>query len=455
MPIKDRRSSVRVEIEGRARIFTHRDEFAGRCLDLGLDGIALRSTRAARPGELVTLEAVIDGQPLRVDAKLVRRQRAAGEYVLGLSFEDLDLDTQRRIEHLMFERLAGSPRAEFMRAFVAHADRVPPPVTREGAVEHTVLASMSQVPVISGHTQVVSMSQLALADRTMIAPLPERGETVVAELAGVLEVLEVSEEPEEVPEDDPGVPDDTWLDDEMDTAQFRLLEAAQARERAEREAEDLELAQLQPDDPVPEHTVVVGGFAVQPLVEPTPLVREEERPPNERTLVMGDATEPAPRQRTSIIADAPEPTERQRTLITTDAPERPLVERTAPLISGALFPPPRTVGAPETVAPTSTLRVPLEPDAQGDRTVPFLRDLLLGVRRLDPSTPERHAPEHTALVRRDPTDADAVLRPSLRALLEAKALLRPDPPASSRPRVIVAIPHSKHRRVASAPWNQR
>ena len=411
MPVKDRRSSVRVEIEGRARIFTHRDEFAGRCLDLGLDGIALRSTRAARPGELVTLEAVIDGQPLRVDAKLVRRQRAAGEYVLGLSFVDLDLDTQRRIEHLLFERLAGSPQAELMRAFVAHSDRVPPPATREGAVEHTVLASMSQVPVISGHTQVVSMSQLALADRTMIAPLPERGETVVAALAGVLEVPEV-------PEVDPGVPDDTWLDDEMDTAQFRLLEAAQARERAEREAEDLELAQLQPDDPVPEHTVVVGGFAIASLVEPTL---------------------------------------RERTLVTTDAPERPLVERTAPLLSGELFPPPRTRGVPEVVAPTSTLRVPLEPEVPSDRTLPFLRDLLLGVRRLDPSTPERHAPEHTALVRRDPTDADAVLRPSLRALLEAKAMLRPDPSAAGKrgPRVIVSIPHQAFRRVASTPWNQR
>lgn len=413
MPVKDRRSSVRVEIEGRARIFTHRDEFAGRCLDLGLDGIALRSTRAARPGELVTLEAVIDGQPLRVDAKLVRRQRAAGEYVLGLSFVDLDLDTQRRIEHLLFERLAGSPQAELMRAFVAHSDRVPPPATREGAVEHTVVASVQPVPVISGHTQVVSLSQLAMADHTMIAPLPERGETVVAALAGV---LEVPEEPD-VPEVDPGVPDDTWLDDEMDTAQFRLLEAAQARERAEREAEELELAQLQPDDPVPEHTVVVGGFAIQPLVEPT---------------------------------------QRERTLVTTDAPERPFVERTAPLLSGELFPPPRTVGAPEAVAPTATLRVPLEPEALGDRTVPFLRELLLGVRRLEPS-PERHAPEHTAIVRPHPADADAMLRPSLRALLEARALLRPVPPASGKrgPRVIVAIPHSKHRRVEATPWNQQ
>lgn len=383
MSVKDRRSSLRVEVEGRARILTDRDEFAGRCLDLGLDGIALRSTRAARPGELVTLEAVVDGQPLRIDAKLVRRQRAGGEYLLGFSFVELDLDTQRRIEHLVFERLAASPRADFMRAFVAHADRVPPPATHDGAAERTVVVGVLPVPVISGHTQVVAVGQLPTIDRTVIAPPPLRGETVVAEVAGV-------------PEVDPGVPDDAWLEDEMDTAQFRLLEAAQARERAEREAEGAD---------APEHTVVVGGFAVQPLVE-----------------------------------------------------------RTAPLLSGDLLAPPRPHGVPEPLAPTHgfTQPVAVEPDAIADRTIPFLRELLLGVRRLESSTLDRHAsertaPERTEIVAPPPAEADAVLRPSLRAMLDAKALLRPKASSSGKrgPRVIVAIPHSKHRRVASAPWNQR
>lgn len=426
MSVKDRRSSLRVEVEGRARILTDRDEFAGRCLDLGLDGIALRSTRAARPGELVTLEAVVDGQQLRIDAKLVRRQRAGGEYLLGFSFVELDLDTQRRIEHLVFERLAGSPRADFMRAFVAHADRVPPPATRDGAGERTVVAGVLPVPVISGHTQVVAVAQLPMVDRTVIAPLPLRGETVVAE---------VPEVDPGVPEVDPGVPDDTWLEDEMDTAQFRLLEAAQARERAEREAEGADVEEPDsPDEPAPENTVVVGGFAVPPLVDHTEMVIEGEQPPH------------------------------QRTLVTTDAPERPLVERTAPLLSGDLLAPPRPHGVPEPVAPTHgfTQPVAVEPDALADRTVPFLRDLLLGVRRLESSTLDRHAPgpmapEHTMMVAPPPAEADAVLRPSLRAMLDAKALLRPDASSAGKrgPRVIVAIPHSQHRRVASAPWNQR
>lgn len=431
MSVKDRRSSLRVEVEGRARVLTDRDEFAGRCLDLGLDGIALRSTRAARPGELVTLEAVVDGQRLRIDAKLVRRQRAGGEYLLGFSFVELDLDTQRRIEHLVFERLAGSPRAEFMRAFVAHADRVPPPAARDGASERTVVAGMLPVPVISGHTQVVAVGQLPMVDRTVIAPPPLRGETVVAEVAAVLEV-------------DPGVPDDTWLDDEMDTAQFRLLEAAQARERAEREAEgadaeaadaeELELSQLEPDEPNeprPENTVVVGGFAVQPLVDHTEMVIEGEQAPH------------------------------QRTLVTTDAPERPLVERTAPLLSGDLLAPPRPHGVPEPVALTRgfTQPVPVEPDALAERTVPFLRDLLLGVRRLESATRDRHASEHTEteIVAPPIAQADAVLRPSLRAMLDAKALLRSDASSTGKrgPRVIVSIPHRKYRRVAPTPWNQR
>jgi hypothetical protein len=47
------------------------------------------------------------------------------------------------------------------------------------------------------------------------------------------------------------------------------------------------------------------------------------------------------------------------------------------------------------------------------------------------------------------------LRPTLRALLQAAALLRrPDPAPRRGPRVIVAIPHRSYRRVAAEPWNR-
>jgi hypothetical protein len=450
MPVvKDRRSSLRVEVEGRARIHTNRDEFDARCVDLGLDGIAVRSTRAARPGELVTVEAQIAGQRLRIEAKLVRRQRARGEYLLGLSFVDLDLDTQRRIEHMLFERLAGAPQAEFMRAFAAHADRVPPPAVHGGAIEHTVVAGVLQVPVISGHTQIVALDQLPTVDRTVIAPPPARTDVVYAEVPRMPqapELLGPPEEPNTAPDEEtPGVPDDAWLDDEMDTAQFRLLEAAQAREQAAREANE---AALEPEAPAAENTVVVTGFATPPQ-ERTSVTDAPEPQPREHTLVTTDAPEPASRERTLVTTDAPDSPLRERTLVTTDAPdspprertlittnaaERPLAERTIPLLAGEPM-----------------------PDVPGERTIPFLRDLLP-----DPAfrnLPALHLapPERTAIVSARPAAALA-LRPTFRALLEAAALLRgPDPAQRGRrgPRVIVSIPHRTLRRVASTPWNQQ
>jgi hypothetical protein len=418
MPVvKDRRSSLRVEVEGRARIHTNRDEFAARCVDLGLDGIAVRSTRAARPGELVTLELQIDGQWLRSEAKLVRRQRTRGEYLLGLSFVDLDLDTRRRIEHMLFERLAGSPQGEFMRAFVAHADRVPPPAVREAAVEHTVVAGVVQVPVISGHTQVIVLDPLPTVDRTVIAPAPLRSDDVhVATprtpLASPLVV------PSELDQPAPGVPDGAWLDDEMDTEQFRLLEAAQAREAAEREANEAatldfepELARVEPQAPVPENTVVVSGFAV----------------PRERTAITTDVIEPSHlRERTLVTSDAP--VLRERTLVTSDFLERPPAERTIPVLPAEVL---------------------------AERTLPFLRDLLPG--HAHRPTSLLGASERTAIVAPPPA-ADSAPRPTVRALLDAVALLRgPDPTQARKrgPRVVVAIPHRTHRRVASMPWNRK
>ena len=423
MPVvKDRRSSLRVEVEGQARIHTNRDAFVARCVDLGLDGIAVRSTRAARPGELVTLELQIGGQWLRIEARLVRRQRTRGEYLLGLAFVELDLDTQRRVEHTIFERLAGSPQGEFMRAFVAHADRVPPPVVRGSAVEHTVVAGTLMVPVISGHTQVIALDQLPTVDRTVIAPPPPRTDIVRTGAPAPLPAA-------------PGVPDDAWLDDEMHTAQFRLLEAAQAGEleAVEREVNEVELELepelLEPEAPPAEHTVVVTSFATPPGESLAPT----EPLPRERTLVTSDAPTPFPRERTLVTSDSPDPPLRERTLVTSDSLERRPAEQTVPLRPA------------ERVS-----EVPAE------RTLPFLRDLPDPAPH-NPTDSLLAAAERTEIVTAQPT-ADSALRPTVRALLDAAALLRgPDParPVRRGPRVVVSIPHGTHRRIASTPWNRK
>jgi len=442
--IKDRRSSLRVEVEGRALIHTNRDEFAARCVDLGLDGIAIRSTRSARPGERVTVEAWIAGQLFRIEAKLIRRQRTRGEYLLGLAFVDLDFDTQRRIEHTLFERLAGSPQGEFMRAFVAHAERVPPPVVREAVVEHTVVAGVLPVPVISGHTQIIALDQLPTADRTVIAPPPPRIDVVRAEMPAL------------PPEPDPGVPDDAWLDDEMDTAQFRLLEAAQAKEReaAEREATEVALElepELEPLAPPPEHTVVVTGFATSPD-EGTAVTTDVLEPSlRERTLVTSDAPEPSPRERTLVTSDAPEPSPRERTLVTSDAPEPSSRKRTL-VTSDGPEPSPRE----RTLVTSDSLeRPPAErlPEATAERTLPFLRDLFPDPTPRNPAS-QLAAPERTAIVSAR-LAADSAVRPTLRALLDAAALLRGHAPGKRGPRVVVAVPHRTYRRVASTPWNDQ
>jgi hypothetical protein len=418
MPVvKDRRSSPRVAIEGRARVLTSRARFEGLCVDLGLGGVAIRSTRAARPREHVTLELLVHGQLLRLEATVARRQREGGDYVLGFAVVDLDLDAQRRIEHLVFERLAGSPLAELMRAFVAHADRVPPPA-RSRTAEGTVVVGAIPVPVITGHTQIIEVGMLPTVDRTVIAPAPPRTETVLADPPPVADRTVLADAPRA-----PGVPDAAWLDDEMDTEQFRLLEAAQARE-AEREreepieldgdeVEEEELEVLDADDPVPEVTVIVGGLphandpATGAGVQPRPL----PRPPRERTLVTTDAPELPPRERTLVTTDAPELPPRERTLVTTDAPdERP-----------------------------------------HERTIPFLRDWL------EPLAPRRDPAEHT-VIDVGPTPAEvSAPTPIARALVEAIALLRPPGPAPGRrgPRVIVSVPHRTYRRIAPAPWNVR
>lgn len=466
--VKDRRSSLRVEVEGLARIHTEHGEVQGRCIDLGLGGIAIRSTRAPRPGEQVTVEAHIDGQPLRTEATLVRRHRVEGEYLLGLAFVDVDLDTQRRLEHLLFERLATAPQAGFMRAFVAHADRVPP-TTHHTRADRTVVAGVLEVPVISGHTQVIAVSRLPTVDRTVIAPAPQRSDAPRA--SGP--TARASE---------PGAPDDAWLDDETDTAQFRLLEAAQAREAAQLELEDEDLALLEPQPPAAaEPTVIVGGFATPPPRERTLVTGEAYEPsPRERTLVTADGPEPSPRERTLLTAEGPEPRARERTLVigettepfprarilvTGDTSERPPHERTLvtgndserpqrerTLIAGDASERPlreRTLverGAPERPFADHTIPLLTEalPELPAERTIPFLRDLL----DPPPPGPPRGPAVHAASISPSVLDAS---RPTLQALLDASALLRP-PQRKRGPRVIVSIPHRTIRRVAPTPW---
>lgn len=478
MPVKDRRSSLRVELEGRARIRTDRDLFEGRCVDLGLHGIAIQSTRAVRPGEAVTLEAMVEGQHLRMEATLIRRQRHRGDYVLGFAFVDLDLDTQRRIEHLVFERVDGSPQAELMRAFVAHADRVPPPAARDDAGDRTVVAG-TLVPVISGDTQIVQVGMLPRVDHTVIAPPPSRGETVIAPIETVVEARPVASPPADSPAASPGVPDDAWLEDEMDTAQFRLLEAAQAREAAEQE-----LSRLEPDEPVPENTVVVGGFSLPQLepsatagVEAPPSASEStvvvggfvpERPLVERTLVTADPVERPLAERTLVerallTSDAPE-----RTLVTVDPGERPLAERTAAFAAGmpTLTPRTPTTALSVVIDPGEHSTAPTEPfhatgpesrpEPPGERTLPFLRDFLVGLRNEPAVGGPPSEPSERTTVTAGGLPETLALGPAARALLDATALLRRPAPASRcGPRVIVAVPHQSFRRVAPTPWNRR
>jgi hypothetical protein len=461
--VKDRRSSLRIEVEGVARIHTDRGEFEGRCVDLGLGGIAIRSTRAPRSGEQVSVEAHVDGQHLRAEATLVRRHRVAGEYLLGLAFVDVDFDTQRRLEHLVFERLATAPQAGFMRAFVAHADRVPPPV-RHAASDRTVVSGILEVPVISGHTQVIALSRLTPADRTVIAPAPQRPEP-----------LRADDRPAYAGE--PGTPDDAWLDDEMDTAQFRLLEAAQAKDATLLELEDEDLALLEPpepaSDPASDHTVVVGGFSTpepsNPASDHTVVVGGfATPPPRELTLVTGEAFEQWPRERTLVTGETPEQWPRERTLVTDEGPERRARERTVvigetteplprerTLVTGEATP--RTLGertlvesgAPERPFADHTIPLITEPlpELPAERTIPFLRELFESM----PPAPPREPGERTATISPPPV-VDAS-RPTVQALLDATALLGRSGRRGKRgPRVIVSIPHRTFRRVASTPW---
>jgi hypothetical protein len=468
--VKDRRSSLRVEVEGVAQIHTDRGEFEGRCIDLGLGGIAIRSTRAPRPGEQVLVEAHVDGQRLRAEATLVRRHRVAGEYLLGLAFVDVDFDTQRRLEHLVFERLATASQAGFMRAFVAHADRVPPP-GRHDASDRTVVSGILEVPVISGHTQVIALGRLTPADRTVIAPADR---TVIAPAPQRPDAVRADDPPAHAGE--PGVPDDAWLDDEMDTAQFRLLEAAQAKDATQLELEDEDLALLEPSEPASEpasdHTVVVGGFATPPPRELTLVTGEAfEQWPRERTLVTGETAEPWPRERTLVTDEGPErrarertlvigettePLPRERTLVTGDTSERPLRERT--LVTGETTT--RTLGertvvesgAPERPFADHTIPLLTEPlpELPAERTIPFLRELFDRM----PPAPPREPGERTATIAPPPV-VDAS-RPTVQALLDANALLGRSGRRGKRgPRVIVSIPHRTYRRVASTPWERK
>jgi hypothetical protein len=453
MPVvKDRRSSLRVAIEGKVLVHTEREQFEGRCIDLGLDGIAIQSTRSTRSRKLVTLEAFIHGQHLRLDAVLARRQRLGGDYLMGLAFVDLDLDTRRRIEHIVFERLASTPQAGFMRAFVAHAERVPPPpAAREGAIEHTVVAGVMQVPVISGHTQIVDLAKLSMVDRTVIAPAPTRGDTVRADAAPLPEYTPA-------PIMAPVQFDDSWFDDEMDTAQFRLLEAQRAQEQASKESSEPEHTQVTDEadegPPASEHTQVTGDTDERPPTERT-IVADPLRRASERTQVTGDVDErPPASERTQVTGDVDErPPASERTQVTGDVDDRPLAERTAVLAPAPLRIPSWSVGAPEPVAVVHTARatVVFELGSHPVAQWPVMADppspppLLRG-------EPAERTTTGTTEVRIPPALA---LRPTLRALLEAAALLRrPDPAPRRGPRVIVAIPHRSYRRVAAEPWNR-
>src|SRR5690606_21947387 len=247
--VRDRRSSLRVAVDGEAVVYTTRDVIEGRCVDLGRDGVAIRSTRAARNKEPATLDLRLEGQRVRLEAVLARRQRIHGDYLMGFAFVQLDPEARACIDRVIAERLAGSPEGEQLLALAALAAARPAaPMQRESAertAERTVVAAAGLiVPVISGHTQVVAMDRLPTApqgDRTVVAPPPSRTDPV-----------RMPSEPVRSPPPTfaPVSFDDSWFEDEMDTAEYDLPEATDEPD-----------AEAQPERTVvtaPEHTVAAA-----------------------------------------------------------------------------------------------------------------------------------------------------------------------------------------------------
>lgn len=407
--VRDRRSSLRVVIDGEAVVYTERDVIEGRCLDLGRGGLAVRSTRAARAKTPVTLELYVDGQRLRIEAVIARRQRHLGDYVMGLRFAVLDPDTSARIDRMIVERLAGTPHAELLLALAAHAAAAAaPPITEPlPAADRTVVASGYIVPVITGLTQVIPIDRIATVDRTVVAAPPPR-----------IDDADPRTEPLPRVPAPPLTFDESWFDDEVD-----------------------ELDQLDGlDDPFDEP---IDDIA-EPGVPGGPLDEMDEMDTAELRLREAGAhaePEPEPTATPDRTVVAPEPT------VVTTASELPAArpERTWTWV----LPNHAVDGAPEPVAPkhTATMVLP-SPDAEPERTatstIPLPPPPLVGHDRS-----QRPAEATLPFL--------ATLRPSQRALLSAVALLRTatdETRVPRGPRVIVSIPHQRYRRRSGSPWNR-
>lgn len=422
--VRDRRSSLRVVIDGEAVVYTERDVIEGRCLDLGRGGLAVRSTRAARAKTPVTLELYVDGQRLRIEAVIARRQRHLGDYVMGLRFAALDPDTSARIDRMIVERLAGTPHAELLRALAAHAAAAAaPPITEPlPAADRTVVASGYIVPVITGLTQVIPIDRIATVDRTVVAAPPPR----IDDAGPRTEPLPRAPAP-------PLMFDESWFDDEVD--ELDELDGLDDPlgdpldepfdDIAEPGAPDGPLGEMDEMDEMDtaELRLREAGAHAEPEPEPTATPEPEPTATPDRTVV------------------APEPT------LVTFASEPPAArpERTWTWV----LPNHEVDGAPEPVAQqrTATMVLP-SPDAEPERTatstIPLPPPPLVGHDRS-----QRPAEATLPFL--------ATLRPSQRALLAAVALLRTaidETRGRGGPRVIVSIPHQRYRRRSGSPWNR-
>jgi len=386
-----------VAIPGDVLVYTDKDRLEGQCVDLGMGGMKVHSAWPTYTRRLVALEAFVAGERLRLDAELLRHEEVSEGHALVFRFVDTPKQTQRALERIILDRLAESSQRDYERAFEVGAlggGGPRGPESRSGRSEG------APVPVISGSTQAIAVE----------APAVERGHTMIASASPAAGAAQVGASETAV------FFDESWDEEEADTSRFRRITddvGPGHTVRMDREGRPLP----------PEPTMMVsvaeviaarggpGASSTRPLAELGP-PNDEVEPRTERMVRGAPGGRPVPQDkldRTMIVSAAelspPAPEVPEVPVSSTTASERPAQARSGP------------TSPPEPVAP------------------PLLRGGVLSAPRSLHGDLE--------------VDTVAAVRPSQRALLDAKALLRPRSGGAApprRPRVIVTIPHHTYRR---------
>jgi len=418
--VKDRRSSLRVAIEGEVFVYTERDRLEAQCLDLGMDGMLVRSAWPTYSRRLLTVEAFVGGERLRLDAELVRHREIDEGHELALRFVDVTPATAAALERIIVARLRASTRRGHAQAFEAGALRGsaagsvgPEPEPEPEHEPDTERAFARPGPVISGLTEVMERGE-PVGGFTMIAPPPRAEPPVVADARGSAVHFDAS-----------------WDEEEADTARFRRITddvGPGHTERLDREGRPLP----------PERTVIVAADDLAPPPEP-------ERTRLERTMIVAaDDVVPPPRseqgERTMIIAaDDLAPPPRPEPATPPDRVTPPGQDHRSRLVTAAAAaeasPSARASREPSRSI-SGTLSSPHEPHIEPEpEPEPEAPPLLRG----GGTTPSVEPEPGPAGTTRQPSS-----RPSQRALQQARAMLATGSPPGMprrRPRVIVSIPH--------------